>query len=152
MIPFRHKHREMPQLNMASLPDLIFTVLFFFMIVTHMRQSSSLLQVNIPQGQELAQAQHKEAMVYIYIGKTVGDAESDYQIQVNNQLVKAEQLTEVLQSIREKMPQESQRYAMAMLRADKNTPMRLVKQLKTALRKAQISKIAYVATENKTED
>ena len=32
--------RDVPQLNTASLPDLIFTVLFFFMVVTHMRQTT----------------------------------------------------------------------------------------------------------------
>ena len=30
--------REMPALNTSSLPDLIFTLLFFFMIVTTMRE------------------------------------------------------------------------------------------------------------------
>ena len=36
---FRSTARDkgVPSLNMASMPDLIFTVLFFFMIVTHMR-------------------------------------------------------------------------------------------------------------------
>ncbi len=34
---FRTKHHHVPSLNVASMPDLIFTVLFFFMIVTHMR-------------------------------------------------------------------------------------------------------------------
>ena len=33
----RHRRPEVPMLNTASLPDLIFTVLFFFMMVTHMR-------------------------------------------------------------------------------------------------------------------
>ena len=30
--------KEMPALNTSSLPDLIFTLLFFFMIVTTMRE------------------------------------------------------------------------------------------------------------------
>ena len=34
---FRRRSREVPGLNTSSLPDLIFSVLFFFMIVTHMR-------------------------------------------------------------------------------------------------------------------
>ena len=37
MSRFRHRKHDVPGLNLASLPDLIFTVLFFFMIVTHMR-------------------------------------------------------------------------------------------------------------------
>ena len=30
--------REMPEMNTSSLPDLIFTILFFFMMVTTMRE------------------------------------------------------------------------------------------------------------------
>ena len=152
MIHFRHQHRQMPQLNMASLPDLIFTVLFFFMIVTHMRQSATQLQVNIPQGTQLSQAQRKDAMVYVYIGKSTDDGQHEYQIQVNNQLVSPDRLADVLQTIHDRMPAESQRHAMAMLRADRRAPMSLVKQLKTALRRANINKITYVATQDKTED
>ena len=38
---FRNRsQRSMPQLNTSSLPDLIFTVLFFFMVVTHMRKTT----------------------------------------------------------------------------------------------------------------
>ena len=38
MIRFCKKSHDVPELNTSSLPDLIFSVLFFFMIVTHMRQ------------------------------------------------------------------------------------------------------------------
>ena len=51
---FKRREREVPGLNTASLPDLIFTVLFFFMIVTHMRQAELKVQYKVPQGTELA--------------------------------------------------------------------------------------------------
>ena len=37
--------REMPEMNTSSLPDLIFTILFFFMMVTTMREVT--LQVRL---------------------------------------------------------------------------------------------------------
>ena len=36
---FNKKKRDIPNLNTAALPDLIFTVLFFFMIVTQLRDT-----------------------------------------------------------------------------------------------------------------
>ena len=42
--------REMPALNTSSLPDLIFTLLFFFMIVTTMREVTLKVQFTLPQG------------------------------------------------------------------------------------------------------
>ena len=147
---FRRPDHSVPELNMASLPDLIFTVLFFFMIVTHMRQSNPLMPVNLPQGTALAQTQHKDALVYIYIGREAGSGE--YMVQVNNIPVPEPQLEQALTAIRERMPADSRKHAMAVLRADRDTPMSLVKQLKTTLRKARITKITYVANEKKTED
>lgn len=45
--------RGMPELNTSSLPDLIFTMLFFFMIVTSMREVTLKVQFQVPQGTEL---------------------------------------------------------------------------------------------------
>lgn len=45
--------REMPELNTSSLPDLIFTMLFFFMIVTTMREVTLKVQFRVPQATEL---------------------------------------------------------------------------------------------------
>ena len=64
MIRLRHDNRSMPALNTASLPDLIFTVLFFFMIVTHMRKATIKVEYTARQG---ADAAHQEVGRDIYI-------------------------------------------------------------------------------------
>ena len=51
MINFRKRQHFVPNLNTASLPDLIFTVLFFFMIVTHMRKVAPKVKYRVPQEQ-----------------------------------------------------------------------------------------------------
>lgn len=53
MSRFRRRNHDVPGLNLASMPDLIFTVLFFFMIVTHMRQTELKVRYVVPQGTEL---------------------------------------------------------------------------------------------------
>ena len=64
----RRKH-TVPNLNMASMPDLIFTVLFFFMIASHMRNSSPLVGLQTPTGTQLTQPDRKSALVYLYVGR-----------------------------------------------------------------------------------
>ena len=64
----RRRRQDVPALNTASLPDLIFTVLFFFMIVTHMRQVTLKVQYQVPAGTELTKLTKKSAVTYIYIG------------------------------------------------------------------------------------
>ena len=60
--------RSVPTLNTSSLPDLIFTVLFFFMVVTHMRQVTLKVRFRVPQGTELTRLTKKSAVSYVYIG------------------------------------------------------------------------------------
>ena len=65
--------RTVPVLNTASLPDLIFTVLFFFMVATHMRTVTLKVKYTVPQGTEVTRLTRKSAVTYIYIGRK-GDA------------------------------------------------------------------------------
>jgi len=58
--------REMPALNTSSLPDLIFTLLFFFMIVTTMREVTLKVQFTLPQGTELEKLEKKSLVTFIY--------------------------------------------------------------------------------------
>ena len=59
---FRRKKHEMPGLNTAALPDLIFTVLFFFMIVTHMRDVDLQVRYDVPKGTEVRKLTHKSSV------------------------------------------------------------------------------------------
>lgn len=72
MSMFGRREHEMPGLNTSSLPDLIFTVLFFFMIVTHMRQVTLKVDYRAPQGKQLTRLTKKSAVSYIYIGNQYG--------------------------------------------------------------------------------
>ena len=76
--------RDVPMLNTSSLPDLIFTVLFFFMIVTHMREVTLKVHYEVPQGTEIQKLGHKASIVQIYVGRQAGSDE--FRIQLNNQL------------------------------------------------------------------
>ena len=66
---FHRNNHEVPALNTSSLPDLIFTVLFFFMIVTHMRDVELKVRYEVPQGTELQKLTHKSAVIYIYVAR-----------------------------------------------------------------------------------
>jgi len=100
MIIKRHSH-DIPQLNTASLPDLIFTVLFFFMIVSHIR-TADIMKVNYkkPQGSELTELKKKVPVSYVYIGQTHDkDGKESYGIQYKSQLLDAGSLCQRLKSL-----------------------------------------------------
>ncbi len=68
----RTGRREMPTLNTSSLPDLIFTLLFFFMIVTTMRESRLKVEFTVPQAAELERLERKSLVTYLYVGVPPG--------------------------------------------------------------------------------
>ena len=73
----RHRSHEVPGLNTASLPDLIFSIIFFFMIVTHMRKVNLKVNYKAPQGTELTNLVRKTNTTYIFIGRPIGDKRTD---------------------------------------------------------------------------
>lgn len=141
----KHKHeRYVPELNTSSLPDLIFTVLFFFMIVTHMRQTDIKLKVETPQGQNLQKEQKKYAITYIYIGT---DKDGKSRIQLNNTIVPLEKLAQAVHRERNHLPQDEQQYHTVSIKADRNTPIGIIADVKDALRAADALQINYSASE-----
>ena len=129
---------------MASMPDLIFTVLFFFMIVTHMRTETPMLSLTTPQGTDLTKPQHRRFIANLYIGSN-GNGES--QIQIGNSIVPMESVGDVVLSLRTRLNDADAENFIVNIRADKSTPMGVITDVKQQLRKAGALKIRYSATE-----
>ena len=84
--------REMPELNTASLPDLIFAFLFFIMMVTSIREVTAKVEYqNLPRATELTKLEEKSLVSYIYVGKPVASLRSKFGnnscIQINDKIV-----------------------------------------------------------------
>ena len=135
----------MPGLNTAALPDLIFTVLFFFMIVTHMRDVEPLVHYDVPLGTELQKVAHKASVVYIYVGRTAKDSDQ-FAIQLNNRLATVDDIRAFIEEERSRMAPEDQALLTVSLKADRDVPMRLIADIKEALRQSYALKINYSAT------
>ena len=140
----RKKHRSVPGLNMASMPDLIFTVLFFFMIVTHMRNETVKVKLQVPQGTEVTKFSNKFSTINIYIGR---NNYGDTQIQVNDRMCSLGQVGALVQNLKANLSEESQENLVINLRADRNTDMGIVNDLKKELRNVGALTIRYSATE-----
>lgn len=153
MIQFRRRLRGVPELNTASLPDLIFTVLFFFMIVTHMREVTLKVKYRVPQGTELTRLTKKSAVVYLYIGMPItslGKATGQLmQVQLNDRLVRIDEIADYVSAERDRMSPEDQQQMIISIRADKHTSMATINQVKQELRNAKALKISYSAEDVK---
>ena len=148
---FRRRKREVPGLNTASLPDLIFSVLFFFMIVTHMQKVAVKVQFRTPQGTELTRLTKKTAVTYIYIGKPEGNLQKTLgtatRIQLNDKFGNLDEVVDYISAERERMSPEDQQQMTVSVKADRTTKMSIIDNVKQALRKAKAYRISYSATD-----
>ena len=152
---YRRRRHNVPSLNMASMPDLIFTVLFFFMIVTHMRSDEVKVRLQVPQGKDVQKLTNKQSVVNIYIGrqgdKETGRQEDAWGVQLNGDLVSPAEIPARIEAIRAAMAPENAERLTVNLRADRHTPMGLISVVKEALQKSYALRINYSATELKKE-
>lgn len=156
MSMFRHHSHEMLGLNTASLPDLIFSVLFFFMIVTHMRKETLKVQYRVPQGTELTRLTKKSAVSYIHIGRPTNvrypakalifDGSC---IQLNDKYVTPREIIDYISAEKSSLSPEDQQLMTVSIKADKATKMSVINEVKQALRQAKALKINYSAIETK---
>ena len=150
MSRFRPPRHELPGLNLAAMPDLIFTVLFFFMIVTHMRQVTPRVHADVPQGTELQERVNKNGMIYIFVGHPTdagGRQQSDKTVvQLNDKFVTVGQIANEVALIRQQMSDDERQRMVVSIRADRNTDMGTVNSIKQQLRKAGALNINYSAT------
>lgn len=144
---FRRRQRDVPSLNTSSLPDLIFTVLFFFMIVTHMRQVTLKVQYQVPAGTELTKLTKKSATTHIYIGKPVhSNAETGgYRIQMNDKFIDIDDIQDYITAERNAMSPEYVQAMTVSIKADRQVDMGIITDVKQALRKANALRISYSA-------
>lgn len=147
---FRRRERQVPELNTSSLPDLIFTVLFFFMIVTHMRDVELKVRYQVPQGTELKKQEHKGAVATIYVGRAGHSTEEDkdkFFIQLNNEIATVDDIKAFIEKERAKMNEDDHARMTVSIKADKDVPMGMIADIKKALQQAYALKISYSATE-----
>ena len=142
--------KGMPELNTSSLPDLIFSMLFFFMMITTMREVTLKVQFRAPQGTELEKLEKKSLVTFIYIGQPTAQFQkqmgSETRIQLNDKFEDVSAVQDYIYQERENMKEEDQPFMTVSLKVDKDTKMGIVTDVKQALRQSYALNINYSAT------
>ncbi|MDD6745040.1 MAG: biopolymer transporter ExbD [Bacteroidales bacterium] len=147
---FRRRSHRVPALNTSSLPDLVFTVLFFFMIVTHMRRVTLKVKYQTPQGTELTRLTKITVNTYMYLGSPIGSqVAANSRFKINDKLVTADEVTDYMAEERKRLSPEDLNQMSVTIKSDRNTRMKVITDVKKSLRKANTLRIYYAATDKK---
>lgn len=144
---FRRPKRKVPMLNTASLPDLIFTVLFFFMIVTQMRQTEVKVDYEMPAGDKLEKLARRNFVEHIYVGK---GPDGETAIQLNDRLASTDEIGQFVRERRRQLSPADRERLTISIKADKEVPMGVIADIKRELRKAGALRINYSGEDYKT--
>ena len=82
----KKKKGDLPAVNTASLPDIVFMLLFFFMVATLMRDNELKIKNELSAANEVAKLDKKELVVYIYAAKPNFGYQSKFGTEARRQL------------------------------------------------------------------
>lgn len=143
----KKKSGELPAVNTASLPDIVFMLLFFFMVATVMRQNTLMVQNTLPFADQVEKLDKKDLVMYIYAGKPSPRYQQQYgedaRIQLNDKFADVSEVQQFIYTERESKREELIPYLTTALKIDEETNMGLVSDIKQELRKADALKINY---------
>ena len=139
--------KEMQAISTASLPDIVFMLLFFFMVTTVMRETTLFVSITTPKATEIKKLQKKSLVSYIYIGSPIKRMQSSYgtaaRIQLNDAFASVDEIQEFIASEQEARDEKEIPYMTTSIKADETVKMGIVTDVKQELRKANSLKINY---------
>ena len=143
----KKKDGDLPAVSTASLPDIVFMLLFFFMTVTTMKDSSLMVANTLPNASEIKKLEKKDRVIYIYVGTPTQEYQkvfgSEPKIQLNDKFANVDEVGSFILAERAKKPQELQNVLTTTLKINKKTNINLITNIKQKLRKVNTLKMNY---------
>ncbi len=138
-----------PEVSTASLPDIIFMLLFFFMVVTVLRDSELKVKVSTPYATQLTKLEEKSLVNYLYIGRPTQKYQSVYgtkpRLQLGDKFATIAEIPLFLEKHKVKVPEAKRPRITSSLRVDGEVTMGIVQDAKTQLRKSGQLRVNYSA-------
>ncbi|MCX7953939.1 MAG: biopolymer transporter ExbD [Bacteroidales bacterium] len=151
MSKFKQKtQKENPKISTASMPDIIFMLIFFFMVTTVLREVELKIKLRLPQQiSEVKKMEKKNLVSYIYVGEPKKQFQKIYgtepRIQLNDAFGKISDIQKFIELERAARPESDIPFLTTSLKVDKDVKMGIITDIKQELRKANALKINYSA-------
>jgi biopolymer transport protein ExbD len=146
MAKFRKEgKKEVPQVSTSSLPDIVYMLIFFFMITTTMRDVELKVKASpLPKATEIQKLEHKALVSSIYIGAP-RDSKlgTESRIQLDDSFATPADIADWIQKERDSRNPADVPLLTTVLKVHKDTRMGVVTDVKQELRKVGAFRINY---------
>lgn len=149
----KKKSGALPPISTASLPDIVFMLLFFFMVATVMRDTSLMIENRLPSADQVEKLE-KDRSMFIYAGKPSAQYKNfgtEARLQINDKFAALENVQPAVQEARNGLRPELQDRLVVALKVDENTNAGLVSDIKQKLREINALKIMYITNVKRSE-
>lgn len=145
----KKRGKSSPEISTASLPDIIFMLLFFFMVVTVLRDATIKVANNVPSATELTKLEKKSLVNHLFMGKPTEQYREVYgtkpRLQLGDKIANLKDIPLFLEQHKNQVPEKQRTGITSSLKIDGEVTMGLVGDVKTELRKANQLKVNYSA-------
>ena len=150
MSKFKKGKKGLPAISTASLPDIVFMLLFFFMVSTTMRETDLLIKKPVlPMASEVKKWELKSLVSTIYVGKSKDTRIGGDKIQVNDKIIDVNDVPSFIFSERALRKEEEVKYMTTSIKADKEASVGTILDIKEQLRDINALKISFSTTNGK---
>ncbi|WP_435261555.1 ExbD/TolR family protein [Tenacibaculum sp. nBUS_03] len=145
MSKFRKKKKGVPALSTASLPDIVFMLLFFFMVTTTMRETDLKIEApRLPNATEVKKLERKSLVSTIYVGKA---KEAKYgtgydRIQLNDRISTPADVPAFIINERAKVSELEVPFMTTSIKADKESSVGTLADIREKLRDVNALKLS----------
>ena len=143
----KKKGGDLPAISTASLPDIVFMLLFFFMVATVMRDNTLMVTNTLPAADQVHKLDKKDRVMYIYAGQPSMRYQDKFgtqaRIQLNDKFATVQDVAAFVLAEKASKRQELQNVLTTALKVDGDTKMGLISDIKQELRKVNALKINY---------
>ena len=145
----RSGKKDVPGLTTASMSDIVFMLLFFFMVTTQLRETENKVMVRLPEASQSAKLERKDLAAYINVGPPVQHLQAQYgndaRIQLNDSFRSVDDIRDFIATERESKSEADRQFMTVAIKADENVRMGIITDLKQELRRCSALNIMYAA-------
>lgn len=145
---FGKKNKVSENIPTSALPDIIFMLLFFFMVTTVLRDQELLVEQKIPQATQLQKLQKKSLISYLFIGKPKNASlyGTEPRVQANDALIDTPEIVQWVNQERDMLPEADRGGITISMKVDKDVKMGPISDVQTELREAEARRVLYAST------
>jgi len=146
MSKFKKKSESSQDIPTAALPDIIFMLLFFFMVTTVLRETELKVEQRIPRAEQLVKLEKKKLVTYLYVGAPKDQSlGSESRIQANDAFIGIDGIVQWVNQEKSKLSEVERDQITVSMKVDEETKMGIIVDIQTELREANARKIMYAA-------